>query len=410
MGKANRLKWAADDVADEVLHYARLEASGRRAAALGAATLVDEDLPEHQHAVETGVAIALASMIERVWHDGWMPADVWHLAKRRASASVAALLADAIVADAERHPATTVDQRWADQIAQLGSGIWWDTSCPHLGQWATRERLGMAEALLAAITAVALLITLPALPRIVPPPGAARHAGTSNKGVDQKVLGRVRGLLAKAESTQYPEEAEALSAKAQELMNRHAFERAMLDADAHADQVATSSRLWLDHPYIKAKSHLVTAIATANRCKAVFYPHLGCVGLVGEELDLEITELLTTSLLVQATRAMLAEGSQTTRGGVSRTRSFRRSFLLSYATRIGERLTEAGTAASDDTADERLLPVLASRSKAVEDKFDELFSHTVRRRTTVNNGAGWHAGRRAADQADLSIERDAVET
>ncbi len=401
---------SAQHMADEILHYARLEAGGRNAAALGAASLIFEGSPEHERAVEAGVAIALASALEQVWHSGWMPDDVWQIAKRRASAAAAGLLADAIAADTERHAAATVHQRWATQVAQLSSGIWWNTSRPHLRQWATREGLGMTEALLGAITAVALLITLPALPRIVPPPGTARHAGSATKGVDEKVLGRVRALLAKAESTQYPEEAEALSAKAQELMNRHAFERAMLDVDTHTDQVATSSRLWLENPYIEAKSHLVSAIAGANRCKAVYYPHLGCVGLVGEELDLEITELLTTSLLVQATRAMLAEGSQTTYTGVSRTRSFRRSFLVSYATRIGERLAEAGKAASDDTSDERLLPVLASRSKAVEKKFEELFSHTVERRTTINNGAGWHAGRRAADRADLSIERTAVET
>lgn len=398
----------AHEMADEILHYAQLEASGHNAA-LGAAELAYEGPPEYQRAVETGVAIALASALEQVWQSGWMPADVWHMAQRRAGASAAALLADAIVADTERHAAATVHRRWADQVSWLGSGIWWDTSRPHLGQWAEREGIGVTEALLTAITATAMLITLPTLPLIVSPPGTARHAETTAKSVDQKVLGRVRGLLAKAESTQYPEEAEALSAKAQELMNRHAFERAMLDADTHSDQVATSSRLWLDNPYIEAKSHLVSAIATANRSKAVFYPHLGCVGLVGEELDLEITELLTTSLLVQATRAMLAEGSQTTRGGVSRTRSFRRSFLVSYATRIGERLTEAGKATSDDASDERLLPVLASRSKAVEEKFEELFSHTVQRRTSINNGAGWHAGRRAADRADLSIERDVME-
>ncbi|MPY79112.1 MAG: DUF2786 domain-containing protein [Actinophytocola sp.] len=399
-----------EDIADEVLRYARLEASGHRAAALGAAALADEDFPEHQRAVEIGVAIALASVLERVWQSGWMPADLWHIAQRRADASAATLLADAIAADTERHPTATVHRRWATQVAQLSNGSWWDTSRPHLGQWAEHEGIGMAEALLAAITAVALLITLPALPRIVPPPGTAHHTAARTKGVDQKVLGRVRALLAKAESTQFPEEAEALSAKAQELMNRHAFERAMLDADTHADQVATSSRIWLDSPYIDAKSHLVSAIAAANRCKAVFYPHLGFVGLVGEELDLEITELLTTSLLVQATRAMLAEGSQTTYTGVSRTRSFRRSFLVSYATRIGERLTEAGKVASEEASDERLLPVLASRSKAVEAKFEELFSNTVQRRTTINNGAGWHAGRLAADRADLSIEREAVET
>ena len=37
------------------------------------------------------------------------------------------------------------------------------------------------------------------------------------------MLERVRALLAKAESTTFPEEADALTAKAQQLMTRHAL-------------------------------------------------------------------------------------------------------------------------------------------------------------------------------------------
>lgn len=104
-------------------------------------------------------------------------------------------------------------------------------------------------------------------------------------------------------------------------------------------------------------------------------------------MDLEITELLVTSLLVQATRAMVAEGSQTTRSGTSRTRSFRQSFLVSYATHIGERLDEAGARAHDPVEDERLLPVLAERSRVVEETFENMFSDLVERsRRAIGDG------------------------
>src|SRR5690606_29566828 len=135
---------------------------------------------------------------------------------------------------------------------------------------------------------------------------------------------------------------------------------------------------------------------------------LGFVALVGETMDLEITELLATSLLVQATHAMLAEGNHVTGAGTSRTRSFRRSFLVSYANRIGERLSEAGERAHDPADDPRLLPVLAARSQAVEDTFNKMFEHTIRKSVTVSNGAGWDAGREAADRADLGVERQQV--
>jgi hypothetical protein len=67
---------------------------------------------------------------------------------------------------------------------------------------------------------------------------------------------------------------------------------------------------------------------------------------------------------VQANRAMLAAGKHIGHRGESRTRSFRQSFLMAYAQRIGERLeaTAAATQAAVPEVDAgRLLPVLAKR-------------------------------------------------
>jgi hypothetical protein len=67
---------------------------------------------------------------------------------------------------------------------------------------------------------------------------------------------------------------------------------------------------WIDSPYAGAKALLVQAVATANRCRTVWTEHLGFVTVVGSETDLNLVELLTTSLLVQANRAMLAAGAR----------------------------------------------------------------------------------------------------
>lgn len=359
--------------------------------------------------VAIGAGIVLAAVIDNVWGRGWMPVDVREHIRRIADVTATSLLIDAIAADTAKHSSSTVDERWAAQVRELGAEVWWEPGVPQLLQWMDRQGTDLESALRTTILLVDELMKLPELPVIVPVPGSASaRSSASVSGVDQKVLARVRALLAKAESTQFPEEAEALSAKAQELMNRHAFERAVLDADEHRKQTASSTRLWLDAPYLDAKSHLVAAIARANRCRSVFYPRFGFVALVGESMDLEITELLVTSLLVQATRAMVAEGSQATRSGTSRTRSFRQAFLVSYATRIGERLDEAGARAHDPVEDERLLPVLAERSRVVEETFEKMFSNLVERSATVTNGAGWDAGRAAADRADINVERQAV--
>ncbi|MDT7667360.1 MAG: hypothetical protein QOC74_143, partial [Pseudonocardiales bacterium] len=228
-----------------------------------------------------------------------------------------------------------------------------------------------------------------------------------------KVLAKVRALLAKAESTEFPEEADAFFAKAQELMSRYSLERAVveaLDSAGRGVPVRTGGRrIWLDSPYLGPKSMLVTVVASANRCQAVFAQALGFVTVIGEETDTEIVEVLTTSLLVQAGRAMLATGSQVDRRGQSRTKSFRQSFLISYAQRIGERLLEATERAeaevTESVGDGRLLPVLAAREEAVQQRVAELFPHLVSRRVSASNPAGWTAGRAAADLAVLDVHR-----
>ncbi|TVT24911.1 DUF2786 domain-containing protein, partial [Amycolatopsis rhizosphaerae] len=241
---------------------------------------------------------------------------------------------------------------------------------------------------------------LPALPD---PPAPARP-GT---GVNEKMLARVRALLAKAESTSFPEEAEALSAKAQELMSRYSFERALVDSGP--GRTGSARRLWLEDPYLTAKSALAMAVASANRCRSVVYQGLGLVVVVGHGTDLDIVELLATSLLVQATEAMLAAGRHTHRDGRSRTRSFRHSFLLAYAERIRERLAETGRRCLEQMADERLLPVLARREEEVGELFRELFPKVRTRRYAVGSDAGgWRAGRAAAERARLTVERRAV--
>ncbi|GGU26686.1 DUF2786 domain-containing protein [Lentzea flava] len=357
--------------------------------------------------VAIGAGIVLDAVIDLVWAKGWTPVDVREHVRRTADAAAGSLLVDVIAADTAKHSPSTVDERWAAQVR--GAEVWWESGVPQLLQWADRHGADLEFALRTTIVVIDELMRLPELPVIIPAPGSgSARSAASVSGVDQKVLTRVRGLLAKAESTQFPEEAEALSAKAQELMNRHAFERAVLDADERRKQTAASTRLWLDAPYVDAKAHLVHQIAKANRCRSVFYSRFGFVALVGESMDLEITELLVTSLQVQATRAMVAEGSQVTRAGTSRTRSFRQSFLISYAARIGERLEEAGARAHDPVEDERLLPVLAERSQVVEETFEKMFSNLAQKSVTVTDGAGWEAGRVAADRADISIDRRAV--
>jgi hypothetical protein len=129
------------------------------------------------------------------------------------------------------------------------------------------------------------------------------------------------------------------------------------------------------------------------------------MAVVGFAADLDAVDALFTSLLVQATKAMVGKGRRTDHRGRSRTRSFRQSFLVAFASRIHERLTMAALigrrgAEAELTID--LLPVLASRDDEVDNAVTSTFPHLKRMRgPSVTDREGWIAGRAAAELATL---------
>ena len=223
--------------------------------------------------------------------------------------------------------------------------------------------------------------------------------------IDPKQLERVRALLAKAEATPYEEEAASYTAKAQELMARHSIDAAMLRNAAGAAGGGPIARpIRIDDPYARAKSVLLACVAAANHAQVVWNQARREATVFGFPEDGANIELLYTSLLLQATQGMLAAGRQIDRGGRSRTRSFRSSFLVAFAYRIGERLTEAtehATAEAEAVHGESLLPVLARQDEAVTQARDEAFPKLRTHRVATSNLGGYRAGREAAERADL---------
>ena len=344
--------------------------------------------------------------IGAAWQAGWSPSDLHQVARRRLAPPAVHYLAAAIIAESHQYPAATVHPRWRADLAAISAGV--DLGAgPQLSRWAAANALDQLAALTVVLEVLALLVRLPRLEALVALPGQCRHAPAAVGHVDEKALGRVRALLAKAEATEFPDEAEALSAKAQDLMSRYSLHQAMVDHDRSRVPGATGRRIWIDNPYAGAKALLVQVVGTANRCRTVFTKDLGFVTVVGAETDLDLVELLATSLLVQASRAMLAAGRQVGGRGNSRTRSFRQSFLVAYATRIGERLDTTTAKVTAEVADSQLLPVLAARSRAADELVHRLFPAMVHRRVSVSDGAGWGAGRAVADLASLDV-RDAL--
>ena len=232
-------------------------------------------------------------------------------------------------------------------------------------------------------------------------PTTATETGPS---VDQKLLARVRALLAKAESTTFPDEADALTAKAQQLMTRHAIDAAMIDDPAATGSTPEHRVVMIERPYASAKLSVLGGVAAANRCQAVFDHDDDRAHLFGYTVDLDMVEVLYTSLLLQVTTAINAAGPRTDATGRSRTRSFRHAFILAFARRVSERLAEAARAAVTEVDADRavaLVPVLDHRDEAVEEAMRHAYPRLRSRRTTATSPEGIVAGRIAGDRANL---------
>jgi hypothetical protein len=328
------------------------------------------------------------------------------LSKRHVS-----LAGDAIAAQMQQYSQTTIDPRWASQLSDLGARVWWLPGQNHLQAWAQAQDVEWAAVVSCALEVLDLIASLPNLQKLTPIPGSARPAGATAQpqraAIEERVLSRIRALLAKAESSTFPAEAETFTAGAQSLMARHSIDRALLAAlDQSSSEETTGYRIGIDNPYAEPKAMLLGVVAEANRCRTVWSRDLGFGTVIGFPADLDAVELLFTSLLVQATTAMVHAGSRADGSGRSRTRSFRQSFLTAYASRIGHRLAETtqtqSTKAASEPAGRDLLPVLAARSEAVDETvaamFPQMTNHVM---ASVTNRDGWFSGLSAADRAAL---------
>jgi len=374
---------------------------------------------DHADLAERIVSRSLLTQIGIAYERGWQPADLMHVVRRETGGRIRRLAGAAVLEQALQFGAFgRAPQEWLRQLtsilgsppAEVGRPAkdWNAFRVPAAGtSWENWHDV---------LVLLGSWLSAPAMPRLVPVPSAWGQAprrpvmpvsptpAVSPDGHDPKKLATIRALLAKAEATEFAEEADAFTAKAQDLMTRYSIDEALISGNDEAE--IPSRRVHIDDPYAVAKAQLLAAVAQVNRVRAIWDDARGIATIVGLPVDLGLTEMLFTSLLVQATRAMTeagAAGSSSRRP--DRAPAFRRAFLLAYAQRIGERLAQAGAAAQQQESEHRgadLLPVLARHTAAVEQAFDRLFPHTTVSRARTVDARGWHAGTAAADRAVLA--------
>lgn len=356
--------------------------------------------------------IQLHRLLHAIWAGGWQPAELVREISRSTKGAVPSqLLRSLLAADHARRSPSTLHPRWHLQVAAL--------DLPTSGG----ERGWLAETLVAGDTSdelddrhrslidlVGALSQLSPLPRLIPPPGGSDadvdiHLTAGADDVADPILERVRALLAQAESTSYPAEAETFTAKAHELITRHAIDLALVEGTRVAAGWTTAVRIPIDDPYVDSKTLLLHVVADHSRCRAVSHSRYAMSTVLGASSDVTAVEMLFTSLLLQGQQALLAEGARTEPGAHQRSRTFRASFLLAYANRIGERLAEVSETVAADVSESSgvaVLPVLADRRSTIDAEIARLFGAVTS--APVRGGwdaAGWSSGRRAADRARL---------
>ena len=362
--------------------------------------------------VDAEIERTLRSRLVVLWDNGWQPAEIVRHVRRDRSPAAGRLTAAVVLADHAGRRPDTLDPAWAAQVAAVRAGVVpqaADTAMGWFSGWCDHEGVDRAGNLTVAVAVMAALFGVGPLAELIPPPGRGRHrvGGPAGVRTDDPVLTRVRALLAQAESTTFPAEAEAFTAKAHELMTRYAIDQAVL-AVGDPDEQPASRRMPLDDPYVDAKSYLLQVGAERNRCRAVFDGRYALSTVVGFRPDLHAAELLFTSLLVQAQVALTGEARNAPAGARTRGRSFRSSFLVAYATRVGERLAEITQVVLDTVEAEThrsALPVLAARRSEVDDTVDTMFGHTIEHSplNTRWDGYGAMRGKLAGDHAQLAF-------
>ena len=166
------------------------------------------------------VTVRLQYLVAQLWEQGWQPLDLLHVV-HKAGPRLAPVIAAVITSQAKAvHALSRAPQDWlnqlqvvADEAGELAAGK------DHEASWLLvvamcKSGLGLVEAWVEIITVAGLLSELPVLELIAPPPSewgkAVDRASSDPDSARDRVLKRIRALLAKAEATDHAAEARNL--------------------------------------------------------------------------------------------------------------------------------------------------------------------------------------------------------
>jgi hypothetical protein len=235
---------------------------------------------------------------------------------------------------------------------------------------------------------------------------------------------KVAALLAKAERTDSPQEAETYTAAAQRIMDKHMIDLSMLPKGTSTDELATLEIAYTGILAV-AKRTLGSVVARGCGCKIVVFenkhkrPKEWVARLHGYQSDLDRAKLLDASLQIQAVRALKVWEKEKIKSGSSWMElpgfekfKDRRSFVEAFASGVSIQLSASLRAAKEAAAQRHTAMsvevALRDRSDSVRDYFDEMYGsslRTSRRRHAAGSYGAQSAGYAAGRSADTNRPR-----
>jgi len=225
-----------------------------------------------------------------------------------------------------------------------------------------------------------------------------------------RLLDRVRKLLAKAENEGVTAaEAQALTAKAAELMAKYGIDRALLAATRPDTDRPDNRIVEIWNPWARVQAHLLCGLAAALRCQCILLPAGSGqrVHVFGYASDIERADVLYTSVLIQMWHGLA--GAEVPADAYS-VRAWRRSWLLGFATaviarvRSAEQRAERTATQAADGQTSRAALVLADRSLVIRRNVAQAYPRTRTARVTYT-GSGYSDGYEQGKRADIGTGR-----
>lgn len=215
---------------------------------------------------------------------------------------------------------------------------------------------------------------------------------------DEKMLNKIRALLAKAEATTFEHEAEAYTSRALQLMAKYGIDEARARQQDPQARV-TAKTIRLAAPFRAQRGSLLTAIGEPMGCRVVVMlpnarkePRVAHV--IGYPSDVERVVILFESLLIQANRFMA-----TTHMPRRAKAKFRRDWLHGFAAMVRTRIEEWNALTTVQEGPGTDL-VLRDRDETVNAALAATFP-SIRPAPVQQAGIGFLVGAHEARRADL---------